>query len=271
MSIRPLTPGDIDFALTQIHHEGWVKNRAVFESIIEHGPQGCFIAEPGGKPAAMLTTARFGPTGWIGHLIVLPEHRNKGLGTRMMKHAIQHLHQQGVATIRLEADPPGMGIYKRLGFSEEYESLRFRFFKTTEPSPAIPLLKKDIDDVLAFDQRLSGEDRGRYLKILNKKAKQSLVIRRDNDLAGYLLAMPTAKGVNLGPCLATDKNTAAQLLKAAPAGITTVGLPAPNRKGVALLQELGFDPRPSSIRMFLGPRPTQEPGHIYGIANGATG
>ena len=198
MTVRLLTPADIDFALTQIRREGWVASREVFESVVEHNPQGCFIAELDGDRAAMLTTANFGPTGWIGHLIVPPEQRKKGLGTRMMKHAIEHLRQQGVSTIRLEADPPGMGIYQRLGFVEEYESLRFRLTRTTQPSSS-NLQPSDLDEILAFDQKITGEDRGRYLKILFKKAKQAMLIRRDGDVAGYLLAMPTSNGVNLGP------------------------------------------------------------------------
>ncbi|MFC1654924.1 GNAT family N-acetyltransferase, partial [Myxococcota bacterium] len=165
MNLRTLKPQDINFALNQIQREGWVPSRAVFASIIEHQPEGCFIAESAGQPAAMLTTANFGPTGWIGHLIVTPDQRKQGLGTRMMQHAMEYLQKQGVRTIRLEADPPGMGIYKRLGFVEEFESLRFRSSITTALSPAAPLLEKDLADVLAFDRRITGEDRGRYLKL----------------------------------------------------------------------------------------------------------
>jgi hypothetical protein len=83
--------------------------------------------------------------------------------------------------------------------------------------------------------------------------------------------MPTADGVNLGPFLATDGNSARDLLHASFGGVTTVGLPASNREGAALMRDLGFEPRPSSIRMFLGPRPVQNAACIYGIANGATG
>ena len=271
MILRTLTPSDIGYALSQITREGWVQSRAVFASIVEHAPAGGLIAESGEGPVALLTTANFGSTGWIGHLIVHPQHRKIGLGTRMMHKAMEHLHKHGVSTIRIEADPPGMGIYKRLGFVEEYESMRFRATRSTQPSPAAPLQEKDLADVLAFDMKTTGEDRGRYLEILYKNSQQALVIRRDNRLAGYLLAMPTSDGVNLGPFLAEDRESAAALLDAAPAGTTTVGLPAPNREGVALLSDLGFESLPSSMRMYLGPRPEQDTASIYGIANGATG
>ena len=121
------------------------------------------------------------------------------------------------------------------------------------------------------DHHLVGEDRGRYLKILYKNSRQALVTRRDKRLTGYLLAMPTPDGVNLGPFLAEDRDTASALLDAAPDGVTTVGLPASNREGAALFTDLGFEPRPSCTRMYLGPRPEQDATRIYGIANGATG
>jgi GNAT superfamily N-acetyltransferase len=264
MILRTLTPQDIGFAQAQIVREGWVASRAIFASVVEHDPAGGLIAEEHGRPVALLTTANFGSTGWIGHLIVLPDYRKIGLGTRMMHKAVEHLQKHGVSTIRLEADPPGMGIYRRLGFEEEYESLRFGLSRSTQPSPAAPLQEKDLADVLALD-------RGRYIKILWKNSRQALAMRRDNRLTGYLLAMPTSEGVNLGPFLAADRDSAAALLNAAPDGTTTIGLPAENREGVALLQELGFEPRPSSIRMHLGPRPEQDSTSIYGIANGATG
>jgi GNAT superfamily N-acetyltransferase len=271
MILRTLTFSDIGFALTQITREGWVQSRAVFASIVEHDPADGLIAESGGGPVALLTTSNFGSTGWIGHLIVMPEHRKIGLGTRMMHKAMEHLHKNGVSTIRLEADPPGIGIYQRLGFLEECESLRLRQTRSPRPSPAIPLQEKDLADVLALDMKITGEDRGRYLKILWKNSQQALVMRRDNRLTGYLLAMPTSDGVNLGPFLAEDQDSAAALIDAAPGGTTTIGLPAPNQAGVALLQELGFEKRPSSIRMYLGPHPEQNAAGIYGIANGATG
>jgi ribosomal protein S18 acetylase RimI-like enzyme len=271
MILRTLTHSDIGFALSQITREGWVQSRAVFASIVEHDPAGGLIAEEHGRPVALLTTANFGSTGWIGHLIVLPDYRKIGLGTRMMHKAMEHLQKHGVSTIRIEADPPGMGIYQRLGFEEEHESLRFRLTRFNRPSPAVELQEKDLADVLAFDIKTTGEDRGRYLKILYKNSQQALVMRRDNRLTGYLLAMPTSDGVNLGPFLAEDPASAAALLDAAPEGVTTVGLPATNPAGLALLQERGFEQSPSSIRMYLGPHPGQETTGIYGIANGATG
>jgi ribosomal protein S18 acetylase RimI-like enzyme len=38
---------------------------------------------------------------------------------------MEHLHASGIRTIRLEADPPGVPLYRRLGFAEEFESPRF--------------------------------------------------------------------------------------------------------------------------------------------------
>ncbi len=188
----------------------------------------------------------------------------------MMKQAMDHLKKRGVATLRLEADPPGMGIYQRLGFMQEFESLRFHATRSNRPAPS-NLLPDDLEDILAFDRRITGEDRGRYLRILYKNSAQALTLRRGGEVAGYLLAMPTSDGVNLGPFLAEDRATAAELLDAAPAGKTTIGLPALNTDGVELLQNLGFEQRPSSVRMHLGPRPRQDTACIYGIANGATG
>jgi ribosomal protein S18 acetylase RimI-like enzyme len=126
VAIRRFTANDVAFALAQTSREGWDTTRGVFEICLLHDPGGCFIAEGDGRQVGMATTTAYRYSGWIGNLIVPPEHRQKGIGSQLMDHAIDHLTKQGIRTLRLEADPPGVKLYRRLGFVDEFESLRFR-------------------------------------------------------------------------------------------------------------------------------------------------
>lgn len=52
----------------------------------------------------------------------------------------------------------------------------------------------------------------------------------------------------------------------------SVGIPAENKEGVALLQDLGFTATPSSYRMVRGPRTAAgRPQNIFAIGGGAIG
>lgn len=277
MKVRLLTTDDVPWAMERISAEGWAPSRPSFEAILAHDPEGCFVAEIDGVRGAMVTTTRYGATAWIGHLIVLPELRRRGLGTRLMRHALDHLHAGGIRTIRLEADPPGVSIYRRLGFVDEFESLRFRITDPQNPSStADPISDLDPDLVAAFDAPLFGDDRSRFLRLLSERAAFAFMIRSYDETSGYVMALPTDSGVFIGPLVALTPRSAWDLLAASLAscesGTMTIGIPSPNLKAVGIVRDLGFEPRPPSIRMVLGgPVASGRRETIFAIANGATG
>jgi ribosomal protein S18 acetylase RimI-like enzyme len=278
LSIREFRPADISFALTQTAREGWDNTAASFEVCLAHDPAGCFIAELDGQPAGMITTTRYARAAWIGHLIVPPEDRRQGIGEQLMAHTMQHLASQGVQTIRLEADPPGVNLYRRLGFVDEFESLRFETFGPvdTDSTEADPMTPHDLPEVAAFDAQHFGDDRGRLLELLFDHAAAGLCVRARGDLAGYLLVSPSTRGLRLGPWVASDAASARTLLKTALAQVTTgtivLGVPQPNLRAVALLESFQFARTPSCRRMVHGPQSaTGRPHNVYGIANGAMG
>lgn len=58
---------------------------------------------------------------------VLPEHRGKGYGTKMMKHIIEHLKSKNLP-IMLYVDPqnkPAIAVYTKLGFKKIKEGTAF--------------------------------------------------------------------------------------------------------------------------------------------------
>lgn len=276
--IRPFGREDIPFAVTQTEREGWDSTPASFEVCLRHEPKGCFIAEVEGLPAGMVTTTRYERTAWIGHLIVTPERRMRGVGRALMEHAMGHLADQGVATIRLEADPPGMHLYRQLGFVEEFESLRFRLSQAgrCERGPVEPIEAGDLDRIAAFDRDHFGDDRGRLLRLLSGQADTALQCREAGRLKGYLLAFPGRGVTRLGPWVAVGRDVADMLLRSViaelPARDFGVGVPAVNRDAQQLLRAHGFEQLKPSFRMVYGePAGADRPQCLYGIANGAMG
>ena len=163
-SIRLFTAGDIDYALAQASREKWTTSRAWLAGLFEHEPAGCFIAEIGRHPAGMVTSTCHRETAWIGYLIVEPQHRGRGIGRALMKHTLQYLDGRGFRTVRLDADPPGVNLYRSLGFTAEGESRRFRLQAGYEPhsSGAIRLEAEDLllglDEIPATPKRAGKAD-----------------------------------------------------------------------------------------------------------------
>jgi len=278
MEIRPFTAGDIPFALEQTTREGWATGRSMFETYFEHDPDGAFVAWHEGGRLGMVTTTRYAASAWIGNLIVPPAFRSRGIGRKLMERGLCHLRDAGARTVRLDGDPPGLALYRSLGFVDEYESLRFR----RDPEHAgfaarsERLEPGDLDGVLAFDAEHFGDDRGRLLRILFRRSRHAFVARRDGNVVGYVLTEETNLGLRAGPCVATDAEVASELLESvlASAGPHAVmlGIPAPNQHGRKLLDALGFSPTPPSLCMVLGePQAAGDLESIFAIAGGAIG
>jgi hypothetical protein len=180
--------------------------------------------------------------------------------------------------LRLEADPAGIPIYEKLGFVHEFESPRFRLEKVPELSaPASSVhVGFDLVETAAFDTPIFGDDRGKLLGEILKRARAVYRSPRAGAFSGYLVIQPSRAGARLGPWLATDPKSAETLLRRALSELTgeslVVALPAVNREGRELLERFGFVQTPSSFRMVRGPKLAGgKPENIYAIAGGAYG
>jgi len=276
--IRPMGRDDLPFAVAAAAREGWPTVAALFEVYLAHDPEGCFVAEIGGAAAGMVTSTRYRRTGWIGNVIVEPPFRRRGLGERLTRHALDRLAGEGVATVRLEADPPGVGIYHRLGFADEVRSLRFRRDGSSAlpPTTARPLSPADRETVADFDATHFGDDGSRLLDLLVAWARAGYVLERGGELAGYALATPVRRGTRIGPCIAVDPPAAAELfgalLRHGLTGEVSLGVVEANADGCALLAGLGFAPTPGSRRMVWGKgEGAGSPAQLFAIADGALG
>ena len=184
-------------------------------------------------------------------------------------------------TMRLEADPPGVPLYRKLGFVDEFESCRFTLPASTErSSPADaavePMHRRDLDEVAALDRGIVGPNRRRFLEMKLSAAELAIVRRRDGIIAAFLMASPTNRGFRISPCIAREPADALSVVTAAIAAASGrpvhIGLPVLNTNALAMLDELGFRKGESSHRMRLGPPiDAGDPTRVFAIASGAAG
>ncbi len=279
--IRRLERDDLDFVDRQKLREGWAFSREQFEVYLEHDPDGCFVAVAGPEPVGMVTTTCFGPSGWVGNLIVEPDFRSYGIGRALMERALEFLQGKGTTTVRLEADPPGVPLYRTLGFVDEFESCRLTL-PPSQPGPPLDgtageaMTLADLDEVAELDSEIVGPNRRRFLELKLAAAELALVGRRDRRIVASLLASPTNRGLRISPCVARESAEARSLVAAAVEAASgrpvLIGLPARNTAGLEMLAGMGFEQGASSRRMRRGPPvDAGDPTRVFGIASGAAG
>ena len=278
MVLRRFDADDVDFAVSESMREGWATSGLWFELFLALDPDGSFILQHGDVRAGMVTTTRHEKTAWIGSLIVPPERRGRGFGSRLMMQALDYLQSAGVGTVRLDADPPGISIYRRLGFLDECESMRFRLDVPgiVPPTSATPMAAEHLEAIARLDERVFGDNRSRLLRLLFQHAEDGFIVERHGQISGFAFLIATTTGVHVGPMIADDECVARELwgatMREARGRRISVGIPAPNRAGCDLLRSLGFQPRPSSLRMTRGVASPGAAGDgVFALGSGAFG
>ena len=258
---------------------GWNQTEKDWHGYLRFEPEGCLIAEIDGARVGTATTIRYGDKfGWIGMVLVQPDRRRLGVGSKLLREAIAYLQRSGVRSVRLDATPMGRQVYLPLGFVDEYGLSRWEGVAPLKGGGAAEgvaeLQAGDLPEIVRFDEVIFGANRAVMLTELTRRNPGlCFVARNAGGIAGFLVAREGARAVQVGPWLAGDAVTAARLLdtlfRRISGRLVFVDVPAPNSAGEDLCRRHGFHVQRSLTRMYLGGRP--EPGRpelVYSI-NGA--
>lgn len=273
LKIRTMLSKDFGFAKYLTETVGWNYTITDFERLLHYEPEGCFVAEQNSDLVGIVTTTTYGKLAWVGSLIVLECYRDKGVGSELTGHAICYLKTKGVETVRLDAVSKAIPLYKRLGFKEEYDSLRF--IGTGQKMMCRKVSKmenEDLESVVRLDTRFFGANRGRVLRRVYKDFQDLCFVSFAGEkLAGYIMAKRGLNEIKVGPwiCDPNHMELAEELLKAilneAKGMKIWVGVSSGNKRSVNILKEYEFVDQPKSVRMYYGKR-----GRI-GLINGVFG
>ena len=218
LKIRTIVSRDFDFAQYLTETVGWNYSTSDFERLLYYEPEGCFVAGQNNEPIGIVTTTTYGKLAWVGSLIVLEHYRGRGVGSELMKHAIHYLKTRGVETIRLDAAPKAIPLYKRLGFKEEYDSLRLiGTGKKMNCQKVSKMKSEDLESVVHLDTQFFGANRERILRRVYKDFSDLCFVSfTDGKLVGYLMAKRGLDIIKVGPWICDLKHTevAEELLKA---------------------------------------------------------
>ena len=252
-----MTPDDIPAGMRLKEIAGWNQTRGDWERFLRASPQGCFVADTQGQVVGTVATisyeARFA---WIGMVLVDPAWRGKGIGTRLLEIAIEHLARCAVPTIKLDATPQGHPLYEKLGFVCEYEIERWQLQHT--PLRQAPVKANPVTgEMLDRDREIFGADRSALLRSIASEHPQFVLqARNEGKLTAYSFGRRGDLADQLGPWVAQDESSARDLLDEfllrSRGEKVFVDAMKSNPWAVKLLRGRGFEYSRPLVRMYRG-------------------
>jgi hypothetical protein len=264
LQIRRMRPDEIGIALDWATAEGWnpgLHDAACFATV---DPQGFFIGELDGVPAATISCVAYDERfAFLGFYIVRPDLRGRGYGLRIWQAAIAHA---GSRTVGLDGVVAQQENYRKLGFRLAYRNVRYGgavLSHRTPPAAVIDLADIPLADVAADDATVFPAQRQSFLRAwIDARGHVGRALVREGKLSAWGVIRPCRRGCKIGPLVADDRAAAeavfAALIAAHGGGQIFLDVPSVNADAVALAQSHGLAPVFETARMYTGPiRPTR--------------
>src|ERR1700738_4182414 len=123
LRIRPMRPDEISVAVNWAAAEGWNPGLLGDACFAAADPEGFFIGELEGAPAATVSCVNYGASfAFLGFYIVREDLRGRGYGLRIWNAAIAHA---GPRVIGLDGVVAQQQNYRKSGFELAYANVRY--------------------------------------------------------------------------------------------------------------------------------------------------
>ena len=277
MVIRPLGIEDVPACLDLAADRDWPREEAKWRLLLGAG-QGWGIDSPGGGLAAGTIVTPYDGAAAIGMVLVAARHGGRGLGRRLIGHALSTIGDQPAV---LYATAMGFPLYEKLGFRVTGHVTKHVGHWRGAPAPSVavrPAGAADWSAIAHRDYTAFGADR---TKLLDHYARSAEVVVAGPDAygdTGHAFAFPGgAPGAEIrfvGPVSADSDAVAWALIAHLAARGTTpvrVDISAGHPWLSGLLVEHGLLPRRPDPLMTHGPRLATDWSRYQAIALQALG
>ncbi|UCH13935.1 MAG: GNAT family N-acetyltransferase [Bacteroidales bacterium] len=267
MQFEKLTNDDLK-EIRHLQPEGWSDIVPEFRSYINHDFCYPVKIKLDDKIVGIGTSIMFGKTGWLAHIIVDKEYRNKGIGYQIVVSLLEDVRNQGIKTCLLIATDLGMPVYIKTGFKIVTEYLYLKREKSWIEFPVsknvVPYQNKYYQMIIGLDIKISGEYRERLIK---EYLDNSIIYIENKEVKGYYLP-----GLGEGPICADTDSAGLELMKIKYSNVDKAVLPYDNATGIEFLKQNGFiETDTKGTRMILGNHINWKPEKIFSRIGGNYG
>lgn len=276
MQIRPLRVQDLDFACALSEAEGWNQTERDWKFLLSGKNNVCLIADEGGRLVGT-ATALFHPPGlaWIGMVLVDRQMRGQGIGRMLMSEIIKRLNH--CKSLKLDATPAGLSLYRKLGFKDEFTIYRMTNSSLHENQGssldfALRIDKNNIINVLQSDKRIFGSDRSILLNyLMENEPRRAYVVLDADNAGGYIFGRTGLRYSYIGPACGISLHHVIKLiagvLESHPGGPIAMDVLQDKGELIKWLEHQGFEIQRPFTRMYLKSNCySGEPGFQYLIS-----
>ncbi|MFN9242805.1 MAG: GNAT family N-acetyltransferase [Cyanobacteriota bacterium] len=294
LTIRPLSARDIATVTAWARQEGFTPGAGDVAIYRQTDRQGLWVGWLDQEPVGCIAGVRYNRSyGFIGMFLVVPEHRGKGYGVQLWRHALGHLGD--LPCIGLEAAPDRVEDYAGWGFAPASPTTRWQRLgdgralpaQAPEPWPAPSqpsrppswclLAGEAIPEqaVQRFDAQREPSPRPHFLHqwLHHPAGTVHALLDREGTCHGFGRIRPCllkeGEGWRIGPLVAANPAAAHALVEGLlqrHPGVVLIDGPGANPQAAPLLEELGFVPLSQTLRMYRGSAPAVSLADVYGLA-----
>jgi len=259
--VRPMRPADIVYAMELSKAEGWNQTENDWKLLIESPQNVCLLAEWNKKIIGTTTAMNYAnQMAWIGMVLVAKEYRGQGVSKLLLTNILKQL--ESFASIKLDATPAGQQVYEKFDFKEEYVitrvvtgSMKNLSFHDDDTVLAESIRLKDIEKIIALDERVFGTNRRQLIEWLIKQyPRKAWLLKRNNSIAGFALGREGNKYHQVGPVFGSTINDVKMLIRKALKELINqpVVLDVLNEKEdlINWLNSIGFTMQRQFVRMY---------------------
>ena len=230
LPVRRLSVGDLPACLDLAADRNWTREDRKWQLLFEVSEIYGLDDPAGGGLAGAVVLTRYGlDLAAIGMMLVAARYGRRGLGSRLMTHALE---RAAGAVVYLTATEFGRPLYQRLGFRALDISVTHRGLLRAEPPAAGTASLRiaseaDLASLSAIDATVFGAPRRNILTRLLSFAERVVIAEEHAAITGFAAAWQNESILVVGPVVAADLPTAKSLI-----GAVAVGASGPVRVDV---------------------------------------
>lgn len=235
MKTSRITDADLE-SIKDLQPEGWTDILISIKTYLAFDFCYPLKVEIDNRIVGIGTAIAFENTGWLAHIIVHCDYRNRGIGFKIVAELLNHLERKNIATVLLIATDLGEPVYQKSGFTSITD---YVFFNREQPwgetrvsSQVVPFQHHHYDALIELDQRITGEKRE---PIIQKHLDDALLYCDEDGLTGFYLPH-----LGEGFIGALHAVAGVELMKAKYSKIDRAVVPAENLIAIDFLKQNGF-------------------------------
>ncbi|GAA2714132.1 MULTISPECIES: GNAT family N-acetyltransferase [Streptomyces] len=262
LTVSVATEEDWNHVIAWADGERWNVGRGDAALFLPTDPAGFFVGRMEGRPVSAMSVVNYSARyAFLGHYLVDPAFRGRGLGLATWQAAVPHARGRSLG---LDATPARQDDYAKSGFVAYYDTVRHtgRPQRAGAPGPGtVPVTGEHLAAVLAYDRQYFPTDRADFVqRWLTAPGHVAYARLTEGRLTGYGVIRPASEAHRIGPLFAETRADAEALFDAltahlGPGDEVSLDIPAPQKEAGALAIDRGLAAEFHTVRMYSGPVP----------------